>query len=216
MSCSEALPPGHGKNISLPIVRIYAGDVYTECNRGSSSSIFPHHQQHMHPLLNIKTRLSQAHITSTSGKPPNSYQIIACIKLVERKSNTTNTLQQYTKKLEHPPLQSPHTRVCGKRWTYDITNNTPNMKTKPKTINTQTTNAIINSKRTRILTKTIISYTHPYLELNKNIGEVATTTKSISPPISSPNSYQMNTLIMIIVRNKSIIPHKTYTHLKTL
>ena len=117
--------------------------------------------QHMQTLLQIRIQPPQAHTTKTSGKSPDLYQFISCIKLVDRKHTSTNTLHQITKKMENPPLLSPHTRVCGKRWTHYKTNKTPNMKTKPTTIITQTPNAMTNSKHTSISKN--ISHTHPQM-----------------------------------------------------
>ncbi len=98
----------------------------------------------------------QDHILNITGKPPNSYQIIAFIVKVCRKHYIIALPQQQTNKLEHPPLQSPHTRVCGKRRVYDKFNNTIDIKTKTNTtthmliqIDTLTRTHIIKSKLTR-------------------------------------------------------------------
>ena len=71
----------------------------------------------------------QDHKLNTTGKSPNSYQNDACIAKVDRKLYLI-ALPHQTNNSEHPPLQSPHTRVCGKRGVYDKFNNTLNTKAK--------------------------------------------------------------------------------------
>ena len=65
----------------------------------------------------------QDHHFNTKGKSSNPYQNDA----LERILNTIKSPQQQTNKSEHPPPQNPYTRVYGKRWTYDNTNNTLNI-----------------------------------------------------------------------------------------
>ena len=70
---------------------------------------------------------------NTSGKSPNPYQVAVIIFIVDMKFYKITTPQQKTKRLKHPLLQSPYTRVYGRRKIYDKNNNSLNMKTKLKT-----------------------------------------------------------------------------------
>ena len=67
------------------------------------------------------------------GKFPNSYQNVAFIVKVYRKLCIITLPQQKTNKSEHLPLQSPHTRVCGRRRVYDKTNKKTKLETNPIT-----------------------------------------------------------------------------------
>ena len=69
---------------------------------------------------------SQRHTINTKGKSPNLCQIVAFVNEVDRKHHSIILSQ--TTILEHPPLLSPHTRVCGKRWTYNKTKEPLDMK----------------------------------------------------------------------------------------
>ena len=66
----------------------------------------------------------QDHKLNSTCKSPNPYQNVAFIVKVYRKLHITALPQQKTNKSRHPPLQSPCTRVYGKRGVYDKSNNT--------------------------------------------------------------------------------------------
>ena len=70
--------------------------------------------------------ISQDQNLNKIGKSPNPYQYAA----LDRKFNTKATPKTKTTNSTYPPLQSPYTRVYGKRWPFDKNYNTLNTTTK--------------------------------------------------------------------------------------
>ena len=109
-------------------------------------------QQHMQPPSHntlqraescspdYKTIITAAHKTDITGKSPYPYQMSAGTKTIDRIIQIVAFIDRkhyiipipQTNKSKHLSLQSPHTRVCGKRWVYDKITNTLSMKTKSK------------------------------------------------------------------------------------
>ena len=141
--CVHLPPPFWNKRPKLPHLTTTPSGV----------KLSPHQHQRMQASTYIKTGSTptfQDLKLNTKGKSPNLYQCVAFISIVDRKYHIINLPQQQTKKLEHPPLLSPHTRVCGKRWVYKP-NKTLNKKKKLKN---RSANMITNlTTRMGVLTK---------------------------------------------------------------
>ena len=93
-----------------------------------------------------------------------------------QKTINTNTLM-------HPPLESPHTRVCGMRRVSNKTNNNSNTKTKPKSTNTLKTNTFTNLRISNVAipnTKTIRH--NPNFNVCININHIKSTYKQLTCP----------------------------------
>ena len=104
--------------------------------------------------------------------------------------------QKITNTLMRPPLESPHTRVCGMRMVFKKTYSNP--KTKPKSTNTLKTNTFKSLKIKNVAladTKTIKHTQHPNVYTNKTIHKpVHTTHKHIIPTnILTSNSLRTKT-----------------------
>ena len=101
----------------------------------------PNH--HIYPPTYCKPQntITQAYESNIAGKHSNTYPNVVFI-LVDRQPNHNNFTQHKstkTHKLTYQPLQSPHTRVCGKRKAQDKPNSIPPKK-KYQTSQTQVSN----------------------------------------------------------------------------
>lgn len=82
-----------------------------------------HH--HIQPPTHIKPQRTKCktttpdHKADTAGKSSNPRQHVAVIKPADKKANNITIIQKKFRKSEHLPLQSPYTRVYGKREVYD-------------------------------------------------------------------------------------------------
>ena len=165
----------------------------TNCNtKGRSSSTSPQHlHQHMQPPIPNKSQQGEPTTTplvnkpSTAGKFSNPYfpyHLIACINAIDMKSHTINLNQRKTSKSEHSPLQSPYTRVYGKWWVFDKTNNTTYIKIKRNenaNINWSKHNVVI-TKPPIILIKLKPKITYSYKQRNYTYNLVDTLTRGNS------------------------------------
>ena len=100
--------------------------------------------------------------------------------MVDRKHYAKTISQQNSRKLKLPPLQSPHTRVCGKRRVFNKINNSLNMKIK---LNTNTTTCL--KICTEVLTTAFISKVippYPKTHYSNNIIRILAIKTQVSYP----------------------------------
>ena len=137
------------------------------------------------------------HICKTNktlqSKHSNPYQIISHNTRINRRMYTLTTSQQRLSKVKHPTLQSPHTRVCGKRWVF---NKNKHIKTKPYT---NTTTCLIK----------VLSIS-PYIKSKGHFPYTSTYSKII--PIERNCHPSQKKIYKNPIKTKPIITTNTHTH----
>ena len=164
----------------------------------------PHHHiqttTNTNPLRNRATPTIPDHKTNPSGKPPNSYPFVAFVMAVDRKLRVMSKPQQNkinTVTVDHLPLKSPHTRVCGERWVYTKTNSTPHTKKSQtnitQNINTLTKLSLSNQAK---FNSTIAKLKRPSIETlvsnNKETNSTKTKQENTKPQTFASSKISIN------------------------